>query len=424
MKLYKSINQYILEKSAGFRCGITLPFQEVENTFSDIEGIFNISVPNDAVEPWQSASGSINRDKNYAIMGAIAESLERYSSAVTDFPVKKLSEIGDEKVILHGEFSLFSEEQYNNPNFIWKKVDLNDAFFGEVYSLYDNEKVWVPQELIGLGTKVNPALLPSTSTGVAAHFDEYQALLLATEEMLERDALATYWLNSLGGREIQLAAKYLEPVLSRNGKVYCFDVTQDWNPYPVIMICGYLKQRNKKRISMGVACRETYEKAIEKAYVEWMQGCIFAGFYDVYHPNLKLKNPDDLKSFDEHAVYYTLYPELWEKVPLIKKRITYDHSVKKDNIKITDYNPKNVLEDLLEKLEKEKIRIFYRDITSKDVKETGLKVVRVLSPELSLIHGDESTPFLGGKTSDVSWRYAHIPVKDIDFPNKFPHPLG
>jgi ribosomal protein S12 methylthiotransferase accessory factor len=415
----KTLDYLILSKATGFRNGVTLPFQLVDKTFSDLEGIFNASLPEDSVQPWKSASGSISRDEDRAVIGAIAEAMERYSAAVVNFQIKKLSDLSGEKVISHNDFSLFSEEQYATPNFQWKKFNMKDAFFGEVFSVYNNEKVWVPQELIGLGTKSDIALVPSTSTGLAAHFDKYTGLLLAIQELLERDALTVYWLNSLGGREIKLEEKYLAPVARKSGQVFCFDITQKWNPHPVVIVCGYLKQRNKKRISMGVACRETYEQAIEKAYLEWVQGAIFAGFYDVYHPELELNKNEEVVDFDEHAVYYTLYPNLWYKVPLLQKRSAYKPKQTND----VSGNSKIALEQLLIKLRKEGLRIYYRDLTLSDVREVGLTVIRALSPELSLIHGDERAPFLGGRTSDVKWRYPDL-VEQANFPNKFPHPLG
>lgn len=415
----KTLNQHILQIATGFRCGVTLPHQNVETSFSDVEGLFNVSLPEDSVQSWKSASGSISRDEKRAIVGAIAEAMERYSAAVINFPIKTLSELRQEKVITHDQFSLFSNEQYSTDNFQWKRFNAEDAYFGEMFSVYNNEKVWVPQELIGLGPKSERALIPSTSTGLAAHFDKYAGLLLAIQELLERDALTVYWLNSLGGREINLEEKYLAPVARKSGQVFCFDITQKWNPHPVVIVCGYLRQRNKKRISMGVACRETYAQAIEKAYLEWTQGAIFAGFYDVYHPDLELNKVEDVVDFDEHAVYYTLYPDLWDKVPLLKKRLIY----KKQNIEGKYRETKTTLEQLLQKLKDVGIRIFYRDLTLPDVREVGLTVVRVLSPELSLIHGDELAPFLGGRTNDVKWRYPDL-VNQIEFPNKHPHPLG
>ena len=47
----KTLNQYILEKATGFRCGITLSYQNVETSFSDIEEFFNVSLPEDSVQP-------------------------------------------------------------------------------------------------------------------------------------------------------------------------------------------------------------------------------------------------------------------------------------------------------------------------------------------------------------------------------------
>jgi len=76
----------------------------------------------------------------------------------------------------------------------------------------------------------------------------------------------------------------------------------------------------------------------------------------------------------------------------------------------------------LGELKKENIRLFYKDLTTRDVRDTGVSVMRVISPDLSLIHGDENTPFLGGRTGDVQWRYKGLAAGR--FPNTFPHPLG
>lgn len=420
--MQKTLDYHLLNQAVGLRIGMTLPFQSIEGTFSDISGYFNVSTPEDSVQPWQTASGSMNKDESLAIMGAIGEAMERYSAAVIDFPIKKATEIrkDKEKIITADEFSLFSAKQYADPEFMWKVIDKSEAYYGEVYSLYDNKKVWIPQELIGLGTKKDPALIPSTSTGLAAHTDWYKAILLAVQEVLERDALTVTWQNSLGGREIVLDELYLESVREKKGEVFCFDMTQDWNPHPVVAVCGHMFQRDKRRISMGVACRETYEQAIEKAYTEWLQGTIFAGFYDVYHPDIKLDNIEDVVDFDEHAVYYTLHPSKWMDVPLLKRRSVYESKAQED----TSSDTEKIIANLLDVLSQNNIRLFYRDITLPDVKEAGLTVVRVISPDMSLIHGDERAPFLGGRTKDVAWRYKDIMETEIEFPNPYPHPLG
>jgi ribosomal protein S12 methylthiotransferase accessory factor len=409
----KTFNQYLMEQACNFRCGITLPFQQVPNNFCDISGVYNYAVPDDTAQKWQTASGGFSNDENAAIMAAIGESLERYCGSICEFELKKYSELSGENVIPFSEFALFSDEQYANPGFKWKKPDINDVYFGKVYSLYDNSVHYVPQELIGLGSRKEEPLMTSTSTGIAAHTDKYSALLSAVCEVLERDALVTFWLNSIGGREIPLAEEYTQEVRKKGGEVYCFDLTQDWNPFPVVAVCGHLLSRNRKRISLGAACRADYKSAIKKAYHEWIQGCVFAGYYDDFHSDLKLQNNSDVSSFDIHAVYYTKKPHEWQNLPFLKHR--KPHILKSESVNKT-------LESLLKSLKRENIKLYYKDITTADVKETGLTVVRVVSPDLSLLHGDENMPFLGGRTGDASWRYKGI--EHGEFPNKYPHPLG
>ena len=417
----RTVSQLLLEQCCNFRCGIGLPFQRIPNNFCDISNVYNYSVPEDTIEKWKTASGSLNFDENKAIMGAIGESLERYSGAICKFDLKSYTELKNEKRMLdYKSFSLFSDEQYNNPSFLWKRPELEQQLFGKVYSLYDNKEWYVPQELIGLGSRTQNACIPSTSTGIAAHTNKLEAINSALLEVLERDALTTYWLHSIGGREISLDKKYKSEVISKNGQIFCFDITQDWNPYPVVMVCGYLLINNKKRISMGVACRENYEKAIEKAYLEWIQGCVFAGYYDEYHSEVKLNNYKDVNSFDLHAVYYTKHPEQWENVPLIKYRIPHKYVEKNNNLIGKDIKYK--LDFLLKKLQQKNIRLFYKDISTIDVKDVGVTVIRVLSPDLSLLHGDENEMFLGGRTKDIKWRYKGL--KSRGFPNCYPHPLG
>lgn len=418
ISMMQTITDQLLRNASGFRCGVTLPYQNVKLTFADIPGYFNVATPKDSSKNWETASGSISKNQNHAISAAVGESMERYCAAVIPITIKKHDEINNEKILPISQFSLFSKEQYGDPAFEWKEIDESNVLYGHMFDIFSNEKVWVPQDLIGLGPKEGRPVVPSTSTGLAAHPKKQIALLLAIQEILERDALTVTWLNSLGGREIEIGSRYTKIVKQKNAQAFCFDFTQSWNPFPVVAVCGYIPLRGRKRISMGVACRETYEEAIDKAFAEWIQGAIFAGHFVESQPNLKYSSSKDLRDFNDHAAYYTLYPEEWENVPLIKHR-------KKIDIKNKTNSPKNTYEKikhLIEHLNSNGINILYREITLPDVKEAGLTVVRVVSPQLSMIHGDERAPFLGGRIHDIKWRYPN--TKSHGFPNKYPHPLG
>lgn len=412
-----------MRQCAGMRCGALVPPQETVSSFADLRGFHNISVPEGGGGLWRSASGGIARERGQAALSALGEALERYSAAIVNFAVQTRAEITEE-VIEQGEFSIFSSNQYAQANFPYPKPDAEKALYGRVFSLFDNSPCWVPQELIGLGPKRGQALFPSTSSGLAAHNTPEKALLAGLQEILERDALGVYWQNSLGGRELALPPEYAEPVKALGGQVFCFDFTQDWNPHPVIAVCGCLPQRGKKRISLGVACRSTFARALEKAYAEWIQGCIFAGYYALYHPGLQYNTPESVNSFDAHAVYYTLYPERWENTPLVRGRFPCPNRFEGPHATKALGPARDELLALLPCLKQQGIRLFYRRLETPDVSDAGVYAVRVMSPELSPLHGDEAVPFLGGRVKDLAWRYSFA-AKALDvFPNPYPHPLG
>ena len=70
------------------------------------------------------------------------------------------------------------------------------------------------------------------------------------------------------------------------------------------------------------------------------------------------------------------------------------------------------------------IAVYYRDVTTSELRRLGLSVVRALSPDLAPISCDQEWPFLGGTAADVSLRYPWATDLELCFPNPYPHPLG
>jgi ribosomal protein S12 methylthiotransferase accessory factor len=403
----------LLEQACGFRHGMVPPVQEIEGTFADVPGVYNACIVGDTGSTNEASSGGFARDRKGARCAAIAEALERYSARMSRFPT--VSEAP--RLIRAEDFALFSPEQRAAPGFPWP---VTRGRYAEVFSLDDNQSWWVPEELVGLGSRGDRPTLPSTSNGLAAHSDPMSALLRATEELLERDALAVSWLSSLGGHELALDARYTREVSARGGEVACFELTQAWNPHPVVAVCGFLPLRGRKRFSLGAACRQDHARALDKAWLEWLQGVVFAGFYANEHQELRFERGSDVRDFPEHGVYYTLRPELWPRLPIFRKRRPPRPLPERT---VEDAAPV-ALDRLRRALSSAGVRLFYRDLTLPDVKDVGLHVARVLSPELTPLHGDEQAPFLGGRVRDVAWRWPEVATADIDFPNPHPHPLG
>lgn len=412
-----SLNDHILSQACDFRSGLVLPYNDVATSPCDIPGYYFSAVAKDPAFTWQTASGGIGTTEAAARCVAIAEALERYAGAVATMPLQRINKLEGHSVLGYQDFALFSKCQHQMPDFPWALPSNEAGIFGEVYSMVDQSPVWVPQECINLGSSLSTIQRPSLSSGLAAHTCPHLAMLRATQELIERDAFSQTWIYSLPGRELVVPESYLALVSEKQGFIQAFDITQAWNPHPVIVVCGYLPKMGVKRYALGVACRENEPDAFHKAWQEWLQGVCFAS----YLSERDTQQDSELSDFEAHAVYYTRHPKQWLQVPMWKQRSTLRALAKGDP---TLDSVQTRLRTLVDHLEREGVRLYYRNLTTPDVRESGLVVVRVLSPELSHLHGDESCPFLGSGRQDIHWRYPDIPRPKGPFPNIFPHPLG
>ena len=439
----KPLSAHLLEHATGTRCGLVLPTHTVDPQPCDHLGpilngqiLANAASPKDPVNAWQTVSGAVALNHQDATAGAIAEGLERLAAAQITLPLRKRSELTDDERLDETDFALFSAQQKASPGFPWPMQPSPEDLYAPVYRLANNQMHWVPQELVGLGPRTGQARMPSTSSGLAAWRDQsggpWLAVLRAAQELLERDALTCTWLNGLGGRKLTLPKAWTDYAISRGGEIHAFDLTQAWNPQRVIAVAGGLPYAGRPRFVLGMACRPSLNAALHKAILEWAQSLTFAAH--LAGPGKDLPHQaHELRSFDQHAAFYTLRPELWHQTAFMAHAIPHmPQSHLADDVLTAEmaaskppdaHQAQAQLHTLQTELTKHGIDLYYRELTTKDVAATGLRVMRVLSPQLSGLHADESAPFLGGRCPDVEWRYPGCD-RHTSFPNPMPHPLG
>jgi ribosomal protein S12 methylthiotransferase accessory factor len=431
-----TLSSHLLHGAARARCGVVRPAQPIDAQACDATGplfggrrVHNAATPADPANPWQSVSGAVGLDAAAAADGAVAEALERLAAAQVTLAVRRRDTLTPSQRLDESAFALFSAGQRATPGFPWPMPEHDEDLFAAVYSLDDNQVTWVPQELVGLGPRHGQARLPSTSSGLAAWRDgrdgQWLALLRAAQELLERDALAVTWINGVAGRRIALPASWHAHVSKHGGQLQAFDLTQHWNPHPVIAVAGGMPFEGRPRHVLGIACRADPAEALHKALLEWQQALTFAAHL-CRHDSARLpREPAALRSFDEHAAFYTLRPDLWASVPLLKR--THDSPLQVSPTVAALRPPAlragDELDLLRRRLGQAGIALYYRELTTTDVAAAGVRVMRVLSPQLSGLHADERAPFLGGRCRDVAWRYPGVPHGG-EAPNPFPHPLG
>jgi ribosomal protein S12 methylthiotransferase accessory factor len=405
----------VLRRACGFRHGIVLPVRPVTPSLADPPGVANAAVLADTPAGERGAGGA-GRTTEAAELAAIGEALERYAAQVVRLPEHRLAELEGATVVRAQSFSLYGDEERGRPDFPHAALYGDDISYTNVFALDDNEEVWVPTALVALYDDVGRV---STSSGLAAARSPYAALLRAVEELVERDALAVTWMHGLPGRRIELAALYTEPVEHMGGQIAAYDATPQFSPHPVALVVGSLPRRGEPRFALGAACRRTWIEAVEKAFVEWAQAIVFAGGYLADRRRWE-RSGEAVESFDDHALYYTRHPCKWNELPLLKgKRAPAPEP------QAAAGEPTTVtLARLAAGLRDERVIVYYRDLTTPDLRDIGVHVVRALSPHLVPLHFDEAHPFHGGTASDVLWRYPWAADCERSFPNAYPHPLG
>jgi ribosomal protein S12 methylthiotransferase accessory factor len=83
------------------------------------------------------------------------------------------------------------------------------------------------------------------------------------------------------------------------------------------------------------------------------------------------------------------------------------------------------LRTILQMFQDKQMEVAYIDITTPDIEELGMKVVRVIIPELQPLHGDERFKYLGGRRlyevpKALGYRTTDTAVNEL---NQIPHPF-
>lgn len=410
------LSSLLMHSAANNRHGITLAPQQAILSKSDIGSITHVGVPHSLANDWNSASGGVSFDPDRAHLAAIGESIERYCAAIADIEVKHRDELETSKVLDAKSFSLFSEQQQSEADFPYSNIYADTCLYSQVYSMSGGEEYWAPNPLIVLRDDFDTKI--PTSSGLAAGTTTLNARLQASQELIERDALMTTWMHSLPGKRIP-SPDYLQALCEKVGaQMYVFDITPAYSPFPVIAVSGIAPERGKLRFSLGAACKNTLHEAIEKAFLEWSQGIYFAGVFAKHNETSHLKGVNDVNSFDDHAIFYSVHPELVEELPLFADKDIIHEVLKYSNPATTAES----LDIMIEKLSGNNIELYYRDLTTIDSLQAGVRVVRVIAPALVPIHAHHRWPFLGGTAQNLKMRYPD--ATSTAFPNSYPHPLG
>ncbi len=408
-----------LRRGSGRRHGLTATATPIPRGASDPALVYHASVADEPnASDLRSAGGGVGRSAEAAETAALAEALERYAASAVSLKTVELSEDATDHlgtpVIGLDQWTLHSDEQREDARFPYRDGYPTTVAYTFAHDVATNTSVLVPATLVALRRDYGAL---ATSSGLAADFAPLKALLRAVQELVERDAYVTTWVHGLPGRP-QPSESLNAEVAAIGGSVRVYDLTPDYSPHPVACVAGTLPLRGRARNSLGLACRADWNSAVEKAYLEFVQGTMFAGHQLANRPELFGLTPETCVGFDEHAIYWSAREDRWWDLPL--------HAGGAPSTRSFDAGPASDVDQLtalVAALSARRIRLYYRVIPAAGLDQLGLRVVRAMSPDLVPLHHNHNWPFLGGTAPHREHRYPDLEPLTA-YPSPYPHALG
>jgi ribosomal protein S12 methylthiotransferase accessory factor len=147
-----------------------------------------------------------------AMIGAVAEGLERYSASRVrpqDLRFARLDELPPEERLDPRDLGLYDDEQYERPGFPHARFDAGrPLWWSRGWWVPSWRQAWLPALATHIDLPVAPEddFVQVTSNGLGAGVTPAAAARAAAFELIERDALVMTWLTRQAGRELAMDA--------------------------------------------------------------------------------------------------------------------------------------------------------------------------------------------------------------------------
>jgi ribosomal protein S12 methylthiotransferase accessory factor len=362
------------------------PLTTIVVRLGDVRQISNPSIIQ-AERPFRGyGAGSALREDD-CLRTALAEGMERYSCSVyspEQFVRGCPAELPDPCLDLD-TIPVCSERELANPKCpLVKPSKATSLRWVRGLCLENGQCVYVPAVMVylhaGFVSSSEKIALPIT-TGCAAHISFEQAILSGIFELIERDAISMLWLQRIPFPRIEVDC--LPPPLdiywsayqqsSRELEYVFFNATTDLG---VPTVYGLQISRADKRVTTLVSCSSanTAAEAVAKV-IRDMASCRIAfrqnrtcpmnyeDFHDVFHGAVYMARAENAGAFA--FLLENRRRQLLSEIPSFNSE-----------------NPKETLKRVLDTLQNKHMNVFAVDLTTDEAVRCGLRVVRILIPQL------------------------------------------
>jgi ribosomal protein S12 methylthiotransferase accessory factor len=336
---------------------------------------------------------------------ALGESLERYSASST--PAEGLvlttaAELADGAVPPES-FALFHPRQYAAAGFPFRPFRRETRVrWVRGCSLPECVPVWLPAQLVYL--PVAPVdgdeelIGYATSSGVACAPTPEEAILSSLCELIERDAFMLTWCNRLVLPRLDWSADERlrtldERYFAITGLLYSVVDLSVFFGVPVALGVVHGTAGEYGALGVGAGCGTTIEVAWRKALAEAF--AVRSHVRDALYENPALLDGEagDIGTFADHIFYYGSEERALAASFLDSSQET---RATEDVASVPGGNVRDQIEFLVGRLAEQGVSTYAADITSPDIRDAGLSVMRVVCPQLCALDVVDKARFLGG----------------------------
>lgn len=377
-------------------------------------------------------AGGTSTERSTAMAKAIGEAIERYCSAMyhpDELPLHTASN-APFYCTPPNSYALFSQEQLAQENFEYHPFTPDtmvrwtpaiDAFSGEIK--------FVPAAMVYLpyffGEKESP-IVQGISTGLACHCSMPEAAISAICEVVERDAFTITWqsklnppkllLESLSGLNRDLVSRYEKT----GAQILLFNITLDHGIPTILSVMQYATP-DAPALLFSAAAHPSPEVAVRKT-LEELSLCRSLGF------SLKAQVPpisltSHYEKIDTQLTHMRFFCE-HSNAHLADFLFKANHQVHFSELPdFTQKSPQEELQFLVERIRGVGHQVLLADVTSPDIKELGLWVVRAIIPGFHpLFFGHRYRALGGTRLWKVPQKLGFDGISPATGDNPVPHP--
>ncbi len=371
----------------------------------------DISLYSDGSGSFSDMGGGSDLEEEKALLKAIGEAVERLSLCIyreENLVLSSYRKVSG-KAVDPLSFVGISEAQRKLDRIL--RID-NESIFRwvECFSLLNKKKVLIPAQLIYIGYKYHlrePIIREQISTGAAAADSFEEAAYKGACEMVERDAFMVSYFNKLSLPIIDLEAiddKMFQELLAKfkryNLELYVVDITTDIS-IPSMSAVIIDRSGVGPVVHIGNKTSLNIKNAVIGAVYEALHGRLgyrrILPLSDPFKKRMKVlkSDPSQIKTFDDRFLY-------WASLDMINKLEFFFNGPKKrlSKKKLNKYenvSAKEKLKIVVNLFKDKNIDVYGIDITSPLVREEGIYVAKVVSPQLQPLYLNEGVKHLSGR---------------------------